>query len=175
MPRRVKTNERKDEEKFTNKDRFDQNNVSVWHRFIGVALSCFLLALVPKTFGLNPAPDGGYVGRNTAEGDGSLSSLNGGGDNTAIGFSALGSESTGNSNTALGSQALLGNNTGNDNTAVGYEALLTNSTGKQNTATGSLALENNTAVGFEALLSNNIGTLNTAVGVGCAGGKYNRQ
>jgi Chaperone of endosialidase len=144
---------------------------SVWHRFIGVALSCFLLALVPKTFGLNPAPDGGYLGRNTAEGDGSLSSLNGGGDNTAIGFSALASESTGNSNTALGSQALLGNNTGNDNTAVGYEALLTNSTGKQNTATGSLALENNTAdnntaVGFEALLSNNIGTLNTAIGVG---------
>src|SRR5437588_6198967 len=43
---------------------------SVWHRFIGVALSCFLLALVPKTFGLNPAPDGDYVGCDTAEGDG---------------------------------------------------------------------------------------------------------
>ena len=40
---------------------------------IAVGIAC--LALLPNTFGINPAPDGGYPNSNTAEGDLALDSL----------------------------------------------------------------------------------------------------
>src|SRR5215471_8620828 len=87
-------------------------------------LVCFALS---STVGaLNPAPDGGYAGWNTAEGQNALFSF------PASGFY----------NTALGGQALYHDTSGNKNTAVGINALYTNN------------VDGNTAVGFEALFSN---------------------
>src|SRR5438034_6875851 len=58
---------------------------------IPLVLACF--ALSPTARAVLPAPDGGYSGSNTAEGDNALASLttgNGvGGGNTAIGWEAL--------------------------------------------------------------------------------------
>ena len=59
-----------------------------------------------------PAPDGGYPGGNTAEGQAALLSLTTGGFNTAVGFLSLRSNSTGSYNTATGSDALSENTTG---------------------------------------------------------------
>src|SRR2546422_7304851 len=50
-------------------------------------LACF--ALSPTAQAVDPPPDGGYPGQNTAEGTDALFSLAGGTDNTAIGFDAL--------------------------------------------------------------------------------------
>ena len=50
---------------------------------------------------VNPAPDGGYPGGNTAEGQNALFSLTTGGYNTAIGVDARLSNTAGESNTAL--------------------------------------------------------------------------
>src|SRR5438067_10416746 len=137
---------------------------------IPLAVACF--ALSPTARAVTPAPDGGYPGRNPAEGDSALFSLTMGFDNTAIGFDALYSNTTGNDNTAVGFEALVFNTTGNDNTANGVDALLSNTTGGSNTATGFEALENNTtgndntADGVNALFSNTTGGSNTASGVG---------
>ncbi len=123
-----------------------------------------------------PAPDGGYPGNNTAEGDGALSSVQinattgAGLANTAIGFDALHSNTTGSDNTATGNTALLNNTTGSFNTATGFQALFSNTTGGNNTATGVDALlknttgVSNTATGFQALFSNTTGSDNTATG-----------
>jgi hypothetical protein len=46
-------------------------------RFIGLALACF--GLLPQTQAVSPAPDGGYPGGNTAEGQNALFSLTTGG------------------------------------------------------------------------------------------------
>src|SRR5919201_1922215 len=119
------------------------------------AFACF--ALSPIAQAVTPAPDGGYPGQNTAEGDGALSSITIGADfgvdNTAIGFHALFSNTTGAANTATGSRALISNTTGGDNTATGYSALFRNTSGRDNTANGSFAL-----------FSNTIGIDNTATG-----------
>ena len=137
---------------------------------IPLAVACF--ALSPTARAVTPAPDGGYPGRNTAEGDSALFSLTMGFDNTAIGFDALYSNTTGNDNTAVGFEALVFNTTGFANTANGVDALLSNTTGGSNTATGFEALENNTtgndntADGVNALFSNTTGGSNTASGVG---------
>ncbi len=148
-------------------------------------LSCF--GLSPKVLAVVPAPDGGYPGSNTAEGDFALLNLTTGVSNTAIGFdalvsnttadfntaigfAALGSNTTGDSNTAEGSGALLFNTTGSSNTANGVDTLFDNTTGFQNVATGVQALFSNTtgfhnaAAGFQALLSNTTGNHNTADG-----------
>ena len=133
-----------------------------------------------------PAPDGGYLNGNTAEGTGALFSLTTGSDNTAIGFDALDLNTMGAANTAIGFGTLTFNTTGhnntatgfealeyttgNDNTATGYQALLTNQTGNNNTADGVNALfsnttgNNNTASGFSALVTNTSGHDNTAEG-----------
>jgi Chaperone of endosialidase len=147
---------------------------------VGFALSPMMQAVVP-------APDGGYPGGNTAEGDSALFSLTTGASNTTIGFVALASDTTGNFNTAIGfaalgsntvgdfntaegSGALLFNTTGSSNTANGNNALFHNTTGFQNVATGVQALFSNTtgfhnaAAGFQALLSNTTGNHNTADG-----------
>src|SRR5947208_9551964 len=71
---------------------------------IPLALGCF--AISPAARAVLPAPDGGYPGDNTAEGDNALFSLTTGADNTAIGFQALLSNTTGSDNTAIGDNAL---------------------------------------------------------------------
>ena len=144
-------------------------------------------AVSPSALAVVPAPDGGYPGENTAEGNDALFSLTTGADNTAIGFNtlwsnttgdyntttgafALYSNTTGDYNTAAGSLALYSNMSGNDNTAAGFLALVLNTTGDDNTATGSDALHfnttgnDNTATGAFALYSNTTGFLNTAAG-----------
>ena len=62
---------------------------------IPLALACF--AVSPTAQGVVPAPDGGYPGGNTAEGDNALFSLDTsqGFNNTATGFDALFSNTTG--------------------------------------------------------------------------------
>jgi hypothetical protein len=150
------------------------------------------LGLLPNAQAVSPAPDGGYPGGNTAEGQTALLSLTTGGFNTAVGFLSLRSDASGSYNTAVGAGALIAN-TGDQNTATGAGALLSNTTGGGNTANGTLALfnntagNNNTATGVEALffntgsastgsantangaaalVSNTIGNNNTAIGFG---------
>ncbi len=131
------------------------------------ALACF--AFVLNAQALIPAPDGGYPGGNTAEGQNPLFSLTSGGYNTAVGWFSLRSDTTGNFNTAIGAGTLL-LNTADQNTATGAAALLSNTTGSSNTANGVLALFNNatgnsnTATGVFALLHNTTGSFNTANG-----------
>ena len=131
-------------------------------------------ALSPAARAVTPAPDGGYLGGNTAEGKNALLNLvigsTTGINNTAIGAEALLFNTDGVSNTATGFQALLNNTTGGFNTATGTGALSSNTTGNDNTATGVSALSGNTtglgntANGFEALLFNSTGGENTATG-----------
>src|SRR5205085_1451584 len=136
---------------------------------IPLAVACF--ALSPTARAVTPAPDGGYPGRNTAEGDSALFSLTMGFDNTAIGFDALYSNTTGNDNTAVGFEALVFNTTGFANTANGFGALASNTTGSTNTANGVGALNFNTtgffntAMGDGALFNNTTGNNNIALGL----------
>ena len=141
-----------------------------------------------------PAPDGGYPGFNTAEGQNALFNLttgvantgNGwyslfsntdGSYNTAVGAGTLlfniGDQTTGDGiqNTAIGTATLLFNTTGHSNTAVGMGALLSNDIGNWNTAVGANALTNSTgggdtAVGHDAPFNNTTGDTNTAIGDG---------
>jgi hypothetical protein len=136
---------------------------------IPLLLACF--ALAPTARAVTPAPDGGYPGENTAEGEDALFVLTTGSDNTANGFHALLSNTTGINNTATGADALKNNNKGRNNTANGRLALLSNTTGSYNTANGGEALflnttgSYNTANGHGALYSNNGGSFNTANGL----------
>src|SRR6266480_4551992 len=136
--------------------------------FIPLLLTCFALASAPTAFGVVPAPDGGYPGGNTAEGDNALLSLTTDASNTAIGLDPLFSNTTGSNNTANGFAVLLNNTTGFDNTANGFQALEDNMTGSLNTANGAATLQNNTtgsfntANGIVALFSNTTGSNNTA-------------
>ena len=122
-----------------------------------------------KAYAVVPAPDGGYPGGNTAEGEAALLSLTSGQFNTAVGFWSLRSDATASFNTAVGAGALLAN-TAEGNTATGSGALLSNTTGIENTATGESALFNsttgdrNTAFGADTLVSNTGGSFNVAVG-----------
>ena len=137
---------------------------------VALTLGAFAFASAPTAFGVVPAPDGGYPGGNTAEGDNALFSLTTGTNNTAIGQGALFSNTTGSNNTANGVDALGDNTTGNFNTANGFVALFHNTTGIENTATGLSALQENTtgsfntANGVDALFGNTIGNVNTADG-----------
>src|SRR5258708_109661 len=97
-----------------------------------VALVLTFFAISPIAKAVVPAPDGGYPGDNTAEGEDALFNLSTGGFNTAVGFAALFSNTTGNFNTAIGTATLLAN-TGEENTATGAGALLFNTTGRENT------------------------------------------
>ena len=134
---------------------------------IAGVLACF--AISPMAQAVVPAPDGGYPGGNTAEGQAALFSLTTGGFNTAVGWLSLRSNATGTANTAIGAGALLAN-TADSNTATGAGALLSNTIGDRNTANGAFALLSNTegflntATGFEALFSNTTGIGNTAIG-----------
>jgi hypothetical protein len=159
--------------------------------FVAFGLVCFGLSTAVQA--VSPAPDGGYPGGNTAEGQNALLSLTTGGYNTAVGFLSLrsntdgsfntavgagtlpfniGDQSTGDGiqNTAIGTAALLSNTIGASNTATGVGALLSNTIGNFNTANGEVALvsnttgEANTASGIQALHNNTTGSDNTALG-----------
>ncbi len=151
-------------------------------------IGAFVLAATTAQ-AVDPPPDGGYPGGNTAEGADALFSLviGQGFDNTAIGFDALYANTTGGQNTADGASALQNNTTGGANTANGVQALFSNTTGSDNTANGNVALAvnttgsfntangvnalelnstgiNNVANGYQALHSNTTGIENTANG-----------
>ena len=136
---------------------------------IPFAFACF--ALSPQARAVDPPPDGGYPGANTAEGDDALLFLTTGILNTAVGFNALMSNTEGDSNTAIGALALQNNTTGTANTVIGVLALASNTTGLANTASGLGALfgnltgSENTANGNSALASNATGSMNTATGL----------
>jgi hypothetical protein len=145
-------------------------------------------AFLPPAQAVVPAPDGGYPGFNTAEGQNALMNLTTGTGNTAVGWSSLFTDSiasfntgvgagalalnTADSNTAVGTVALFLNTTGDENVAVGTGALVNNDTGNLNTANGAFALSgnttgsSNTAIGFHALHLNTTGGQNTAIGFG---------
>jgi hypothetical protein len=134
-----------------------------------IALALASLALAERAQAVNPPPDGGYPGQNTAEGQSALLHLAGGTYNTALGWASLGFNVTGNYNTGVGAATLL-NNTAAENTATGAGALLSNTVGDSNTANGAFALltntvgQFNTAIGGRALQSNTNGAANTATG-----------
>ena len=65
---------------------------------IALLLAC--LPLSPLAQAVVPAPDGGYPGQNTAEGQSALLHLAGGTYNTALGWASLGFNVTGNYNRA---------------------------------------------------------------------------
>jgi hypothetical protein len=135
---------------------------------IAGVLACFGLLQVAQA--VDPPPDGGYPGGNTAEGQSALLTLTTGGLNTAVGWLSLSGNTEGSYNTAIGAGALISNTTAVSNTAIGVGALLYNTTGAGNTATGVFALasntsgQSNTANGVSALASNTTGFYNTAIG-----------
>src|SRR5436190_355102 len=127
---------------------------------------------------LSPAPDGGYPGNNTAEGDDALFSLTIGAGNTANGFNALFSNTKGSVNTATGFSALYSNTIGYHNTANGYYALYSNTTSNSNTAEGYQALQNNTGsdntgLGVNAGLNLTTGSQNIDIGNSGVAGESN--
>ena len=133
---------------------------------VAALLAC--LAPPPSAQAVSPAPDGGYPGGNTAEGQSALLNLTTGAYNTGVGLFSLLSNSGGQFNTGVGAGTLL-TNTADQNTATGAGALLSNTIGIDNTANGAFALfsnttgSRNTATGVDALLTNNA-DFNTANG-----------
>src|SRR4051812_40305518 len=133
------------------------------------ALVCF--ALMQNAQAVNPPPDGGYPGENTAEGTRALFSLTSGEFNTAVGWLALQSKNGAGDNTGVGAGALFFHRREGGNTATGAGALF-NNFGANNTASGAFALytngfgSGNTAVGSNALYNNTMTGANTAIGYG---------
>ena len=146
----------------------------IYAALASVALAWFAFSSTVRA--LNPPPDGGYPGFNTAEGQKALFSLTSGVGNAAVGWYSLFSNTDGSFNTALGAGTLLFNigdqntSAGTQNTAIGTASLLFNTEGSNNTAVGVGALLSNTtgfaniAVGSSALYSNTTGVQNTAIG-----------
>jgi hypothetical protein len=123
--------------------------------FLVVLIAAMLVCvgLSPKAQAVNPPPDGGYPGGNTAKGHNAFLTLTTGSYNTALGFFSLASNMTGSFNTATGAGARflstlpitipppelggpLSNSTGDRNTANGTFILFNNTTGDSNTAQG---------------------------------------
>jgi len=107
--------------------------------------------------------------KNTAGGEGALSSNTTGYYNTAIGDSALSQNTDGIFNTAFGAHALrYSTNTGNS--AFGANSLPRNTSGHSNTGVGTNSLwvnttgSSNTAIGVGALQNNTTGSNNIAIG-----------
>jgi len=140
-------------------------------RSILTTLALVCVGLLPTARAVSPAPDGGYPGGNTAEGQAALLNLTVGTYNTAVGLFSLRSNTEGTFNTTIGAGALLANSS-NENTASGAGALLSNTTGSANTANGAFALFNNTtgsgniALGAGAGISLIAGDNNIDVGNG---------
>jgi uncharacterized coiled-coil protein SlyX len=142
-----------------------------------ITLLIFCLNLSQSAHAVTPAPDGGYPGGNTAEGQNALLNLDveDGLYNTAIGYLCLSSNTNGDFNTAVGAGALLNNTNASENTATGAGALLNNAPafvngGNRNTANGAFTLlynttgSSNTAIGDRALINNTTGSNNIAFG-----------
>jgi hypothetical protein len=123
-----------------------------------MVLALGFLALSPIAQAVIPAPDGGYPGGNTAEGQAALLSLTTGGFDTAVGYLSLRSDASGSYNTAVGAGALLAT-TGDENTATGAGALLSNTGGHFNTA-----------IGYTTFFQNSTGSENVALGAFAGGG-----
>ena len=83
-----------------------------------ILLALGFLALSPIAQAVVPAPDGGYPGGNTAEGQSALLSRTSGMYNTAVGIFSVLSLTDGNFCTGVGDGALL-SNTADENTATG--------------------------------------------------------
>ena len=139
-------------------------------RLLPILLTLLSLPLAGhKSHAVNPPPDGGYPGENTAEGTRALFSLTTGEFNTAVGWLALQSNTGAWYNTAVGAGALFSNRGEGRNTATGAGALF-NNFGANNTANGAFALytnglgSGNTAMGSNALYSNRTAFANTAIG-----------
>ena len=147
-----------------------QRETTILPLLIGLALACCVC--LPTARAVNPPPEGGYAGGNTAVGDNALQNLTTGTNNTALGFRALHDNTVGLSNTAVGSLALRNNRGGDRNTATGNGALFANEAGNDNTANGFRALVSNeeatananTAIGSRALENNRGGHDNIALG-----------
>jgi hypothetical protein len=135
---------------------------------VPIALCWFGLSSAAQA--VNPPPDGGYGGNNTAEGTDALFSLTTGVWNVAVGFQALHSDTIGNQNTAVGYRALFSNVSGDKSTAYGSQALFSNTVGNDNVASGFSTLfsnidgNRNTGMGYRTLLFNVSGNDNTAIG-----------
>src|SRR6266566_9278371 len=95
-------------------------------KLTAILLALGALAVVPMAQAVVPAPDGGYPGYNTAEGQNALFSRTTGVWNTALGAFALFGDTTANGNTAVGTNVLRNNVNGAFNTAVGLNALFFN-------------------------------------------------
>jgi Chaperone of endosialidase len=142
--------------------------------FVLTVLLLSFVALPQSMQAVSPAPDGGYPGFNTAEGQNALLGLTTGQGNTAVGWFSLKSVTGGSFNTATGAGTLLVN-TADNNTAFGAAALLNNTSGGGNTAVGTSALASNTsgfyniAIGDDTLSHNVSGSHNIIVGGFAAG------
>jgi len=73
----------------------EQNINTKSQTFVLILIGIIALALLPQTQAVSPAPDGGYPGGNTAEGQKALLNLTTGEYNTAVGFLSLGSDTSG--------------------------------------------------------------------------------
>ena len=87
-------------------------------------------ALSEPVQAVNPPPDGGYSGGNTAEGTNALLNLATGAYNTGVGFLSIRSNTEGSFNTAIGAGTLLVN-TADENTGTGAGAALKQHSGSQ--------------------------------------------
>jgi hypothetical protein len=138
---------------------------------VAMRASLICLGLLSIARAVNPPPDGGYPGGNTAAGTNALFRLTDGRYNTALGAGTLQNDTDGQANTAVGTGALDNNRRGNQNTGTGLLALGSNrfDNGPDNTAYGYRALDEtngdrNTAIGWNALHTILEGTDNIALG-----------
>jgi hypothetical protein len=147
-----------------------RNRPRLWYRSVVIPVASALFAVSPASQAVDPPPDGGYPGENTAEGEDALFSLTTGIHNTACGYEALFLNTTGGANTAIGWEALQRTTTAFRNTVVGCDGLKFNTTGSENAALGSSVLLNNTtgtgnvAIGFRAGSNITVGNNNIDIG-----------